>query len=101
MKNKRHAKAFVCVDVLFSILKQMSNKLMVSALNWHKSSSRSGEPVSAIAQKPQICLAPGGFALWIYNRVLPLYPAGGLGSPQTPLLGEAPVPASFSYSPAT
>ena len=40
MKNKRHAKAFeglfflkfVCLDVLFSILQQMSKKLTVSAL---------------------------------------------------------------------
>ena len=59
----------------------------------HKSSSGSGDD--------QICLAPGGFALWTPNRVLPLHPAGGLGSPQTPLLVEASMPAAFSYSPAT
>ena len=60
----------------------MSNKLTLSALIRHKSSSGSGEN--------QICLAPRGFALWTSNRVLPLYPAGGVGSPQTPLLVETP-----------
>lgn len=47
-----------------------------------------------LVRKPQICFAPG--APWTPDEALPLYPAGDLGSPQTPCL----VPATFSYSPA-
>ena len=55
------------------------------------------------ALKPQICFAPGGFTPLDPSRALPLYPTGGLGSPQTPRLVRGlqhPVPVTFSYSPA-
>ena len=43
-----------------------------------------------LAQKPQIRFASRGFAPWTPKGVLPQYPAGGIGRPQTPrLLGAA------------
>ena len=56
-----------------------------------------------LARKPQIRFASGGFASCTPNGALPLYPAGGLGGPQTPrLLGglQPPVlPTSFNSPP--
>ena len=65
--------------------------------------SRSGEPILARAKTSSL-FAHGGFAPWTPNRVPRLHPAGGPGGSQTPpLVGGLwpPVPATFSYSPAT
>ena len=56
------------------------------------------------ARKPQIRFASGGFAPWTPKGAQPLYPAGGLGGPQTPrFLGglRPPVPSTYVHSPAT
>ena len=50
-------------------------------------------------EKPFICFAPGDFAPWTPNGALPLYPAGGLGSPQAPRL--AWVLPTLLHSPST
>ena len=52
----------------------------------------------------QTHFASGGFAPWTPNRALPLYPARGLGSPQTPRLCgglRPPVLSTFTISPPT
>ena len=62
----------------------------------------SGEPISASAKTSNpFCFQ--GLAPWT-NGALPLYPAGGLGGPQTPrFLGGLwpPVPPTHFNSPAT
>ena len=65
--------------------------------------SLSGEPILASAKTSSL-FCSWGFAPWTPNRVPPLHPAGGPGGSQTPpLVGSLwpPVPATFSYSPAT
>jgi len=58
---------------------------------------------SAIGLPPNP-FSPGGFGSWTPNRALPLYPARGLGSPQTPRLFGClrhPVSSTFCSTPST
>ena len=63
----------------------------------------SGEPISASVKTSNLFCSLGLHPL-DPSRALPLYPTGGLGSPQTlRLVGglRHPVPVTFFYSPAT